>query len=48
MSLSDVRDISAIAGTVIALVVYIRNSRFQRRSRKIDNIERFLGWQPDV
>ena len=42
MTLSDARDIFTIIGVVIAVLVYITNSYFQFRNRRIENIQRFL------
>jgi hypothetical protein len=42
LTLEDGRNIATIAGTIIALTVYITNSVQQRRQRQIENAMRFL------
>src|SRR5882724_11363231 len=41
-TLEKVMDIVIIIGTIAAIVVYVINSYFQFRNRKIENIKRFL------
>jgi hypothetical protein len=43
LTLEDGRNIATIAGTAIALFVYITNSIQQRRQRRIENALRFLA-----
>ena len=43
LTLEDGRNIATIAGTAIALFVYITNSLQQRRQRRIENALRFLA-----
>lgn len=43
LTLEDGRNIATMAGTVVALAVYISNSVQQRRQREIDNAMRFLA-----
>lgn len=43
LTLEDGRNIATIAGTAIALTVYITNSIQQRRQRRVENALRFLA-----
>ena len=42
-TLEDGAKIATIIGVVVALIVYISNSRATRRQRVIENLERYLG-----
>jgi hypothetical protein len=42
MNMKDVAHLATIIGVIIALLVYITNSLSQARTRKIENIKRFL------
>jgi hypothetical protein len=42
MALADVKDIATIAGVLIALFVYVKNSRQQRRTDRFDKMARFM------
>lgn len=42
MSTSDMRDIATVCAAVIALLVFLFNSFFQLRNRRIENLSRFF------
>src|SRR5271165_7127427 len=42
MKLADWKDITTIAGIIVAIATYLTNSYFQFRNKRIENLKRYL------